>query len=240
MLNSTPDATQLWQGIGGHFENLSQILCEFIDNSISNIISTSAINRSILVKITPIHGMEKYRVSIEDAGSGISNFEPIMRLGDKSVRQSPLNEHGFGLKHALASANPENDNWRICTRTEEDLIKQQYREIRAGYKFEYEEIVHSSQSRPWPGLQNTTSGTYIEFVISKELFDTLQSGIPGNAGFSRCLEYLAEDLGYIYAGVLSQGSVNILIYSTNNTPDIFVQPIQPEWVDFNNLLHLER
>jgi hypothetical protein len=231
MLNSTPSAADLWEGIGGHFENLSQVLCEFIDNSISNIISTSSVNRSIIIKLAPIIGDEKYLVSIEDAGKGILNFEPIMRLGDKSAKQSPLNEHGFGLKHALATANPSNDNWRICTRTDEDLVKQQYREINSSYRFEYDEILHNITTSPWPGLQNAT-GTYIEFIISKELFNTLQSGIPGNAGFSRNLEYLAEDLGYVYSGVLSKGAVNIMIYSNNPTPDIFVQPVLPDWVDF--------
>ncbi|MBT2575936.1 hypothetical protein J7E43_00500 [Bacillus sp. ISL-8] len=231
MLNSTPSATELWEGIGGHFENLSQVLCEFLDNSISNIISTSSVNRSIIIKILPILDNEKFLISIEDGGQGISNFEPIMRLGDKSVKQSPLNEHGFGLKHALATANPENNNWRICTRTEEDFARQQYREINAGYAFEYDEMVHLINVAPWPGLQNAT-GTYIEFTVSKDLFNTLQSGIPGNAGFSRNLEYLAEDLGYIYAGVLSKGAVNIMIYTNNSTPDIIVQPETPDWIDF--------
>lgn len=229
MLNSTPNANELWEGIGGHFESLSQVLCEFIDNSISNIISSSSINRSIVIKINP--EAEGYRVSIEDGGEGVPNFEPIMRLGDKSVKQSPLNEHGFGLKHALATANPSNDNWRICTRTTLDLSKQEFREIKAGYAFEYDELVYNINSNPWPGIQHGT-GTYIEFMISKELFYTLQSGIPGNAGFSRNLKYLAEDLGYTYAGVLSQGAISIIIYTSNPTPDLIVQPLLPEWVDF--------
>lgn len=229
MLNSTPVASELWEGIGGHFENLSQVLCEFLDNSISNIISSGSINRSIVVKVSQEN--DGYRISVEDGGEGISDFETIMRLGDTSKKQSPLNEHGFGLKHALATANPSNNNWRICTRTVEDLNNNRFREIKASYAFEYDETVFDIALNSWPGIQNGT-GTFIEFMISEEMFNTLQNGIPGNAGFKRNLEYLAEDLGYVYSGVLSKGAVSIIIYSTDKKPDLIVQPLSPEWVDF--------
>ncbi len=56
-------------------------------------------------------------VSIEDNGTGIADLAPVMTLGDLSKREGPLNEHGFGLKHALAHANPGNDAWHLMTRT---------------------------------------------------------------------------------------------------------------------------
>ena len=34
-LNTTPDAKDIWLGIAGHFDEFSQVLCEFIDNSIA-------------------------------------------------------------------------------------------------------------------------------------------------------------------------------------------------------------
>lgn len=229
MLNSTPDANELWQGIGGHFENLGQVLCEFIDNSISNLISTNSFNRTIIITVNLEN--ENYKISIEDGGEGIPNFEPIMRLGDKSVKQSSLNEHGFGLKHALATANPSNDNWRICTRTSSDVSKQEFREIRAGYSFEYNQNIIKVNNDPWPGIHSGT-GTFVEFTISEKLFNTLQSGIPGNAGFNRNLEYLAEDLGYIYSGILTENAINLVIMSSNLPSNLIVKPISPEWVDY--------
>lgn len=229
MLDSTPNANDLWQGIGGHFENLGQVLCEFIDNSVSNLISTNSLNRSIIITINLEN--ENYKISIEDGGKGISNFEPIMRLGDKSVKQSALNEHGFGLKHALATANPSNDNWRICTRTSSDVSKHEFREIKAGYSFEYNQNIINYNDQSWPGIHSGT-GTFIEFSISEKLFNTLQSGIPGNAGFKRNLEYLAEDLGYIYSGILTDDAINLVIMSSNLSSNLIVKPIFPEWVDY--------
>lgn len=229
MLNSTPAASELWQGIGGHFDNLSQVLCEFVDNSVSNIVTNNPVNRSVIIKFAPQND-QTYIVSVEDAGTGMINFEPIMKLGDKSNIQSPLNEHGFGLKHALATANPGNDNWRICTRTQNDLNNSQYREINAAYEFEYEELIRDS-STSWPGILSGT-GTYIEFGISEELFYTLRDGLSGNAGFKKCLEYLAQDLGYIYSGMLNPSALSILIYTNDQSPEIIVQGVNPDWVDF--------
>lgn len=64
MLDSTPTANQLWEGIGGHFENLGEVLCEFIDNSISNLINSQSSNRTIYISVES--EKEKYRISIED------------------------------------------------------------------------------------------------------------------------------------------------------------------------------
>ena len=35
VIKNEPTADELWAGIGGNFDSLSQIVCEFIDNSIS-------------------------------------------------------------------------------------------------------------------------------------------------------------------------------------------------------------
>lgn len=229
MLNSTPNASELWHGISGHFENLSQVLCEFLDNSISNIISSNSLSRTILICI--FREGRSYKISIEDAGSGIVDFEPVMRLGDKSAQVTPLNEHGFGLKHALATANPSNDNWKIFTRTQNDLNNNQFRGINADYDFEYEETVYNCTADKWLGRLSGT-GTYVEFIISDELFNTVQSGIPGNAGYETCIKYLSQDLGYIYSGILNQNAVNIVIISDGLSSNLNVEAIQPEWVDF--------
>ena len=48
--------------------------------------------------------------------------------------QTPLNEHGFGLKHALASCDSgPTQEWVIRTRTKKDAQKNRYREVTAPY-----------------------------------------------------------------------------------------------------------
>jgi len=229
-IDSTPLANDLWLGIAGHFDSITQVIAEFIDNSLSNLGAFKQQPCSIRVALEEEEG-ERVRVKIEDTGTGIPDLAPVMRLGDKTVRQTPLNEHGFGLKHALASANPSNDAWTLYTRTADDFAKGTYKRLKAPYSFlmtsEKIEIVKV----PWPGVYNG-GGTLIEFVSSPEFFNTVQRGIKGQAKFGRCLEYLTEELGYIYSGVIEKGQATITITSAKASFNQNVQAVKPSWVDY--------
>lgn len=50
-LNNLPDSNDLWKGIGGYFDSLGEILCEFIDNSISNFVGNNLPNRTICINL---------------------------------------------------------------------------------------------------------------------------------------------------------------------------------------------
>ena len=115
-----PDPNDLWAGIGGHFDTFSQVIAEFVDNSIGNFEGKKPPGKSIVITIEP-KGEGQIWTRVEDTGTGIDDFQKAMRLGDRTARQSIRNEHGFGMKHALASANPNNDAWLICSRTSYDF-----------------------------------------------------------------------------------------------------------------------
>src|SRR5437016_1269562 len=100
-MNVTPLAEDLWEGIAGHFDSVSQVIYEFVDNSTSNFEGQSSPSKTVHIQVEKLP-KAKVSIKIEDTGTGIEDFAPILRLGDRSVRETPLNEHGFGLKHALA------------------------------------------------------------------------------------------------------------------------------------------
>lgn len=229
-MNTTPLARDIWLGIGGHFDSFTQVICEFIDNSISNFEAANSPNKNIYISLNEIDN-DMVSVVIEDNGTGIKDFEPVLRLGDKSVRETPLNEHGFGLKHALACADPANETWKICTRTAEDFKQNKFRQVSAPYRFNLEEDELISTNDPWEGIFNG-SGSIVVFNCSKVLFDTIQSGIKGKAHFDKCLEYLKEELGYIYAGVIKNGKVIITIHSSSLEALLTVKAIEPDWKEF--------
>jgi hypothetical protein len=226
-MNTTPLASDLWEGIAGHFDSITQVLCEFIDNSLSNIESHSAAIRSIRLSFR--QKKKCVIIQIEDAGSGISNLEPAMRVGDRTVRETPLNEHGFGLKHALASADPDNKTWKIYTRTKKEYEDATFRLLKAPYSYnqEPEELT----SAKWPGEFNG-SGTIIQFECSDIFFNTVQRGIQGKAGFQRCLEYIIEEIGYIYAGIIKDGKMTIEISAPEIPFAKTVQAVTPDWAGF--------
>lgn len=233
-INNEPNAQELWAGIGGHFDNLGQIINEFLDNSISNFIGNSEILNSGEISIT----LEEFEsgnvgVTIEDTGTGIKNLNDAFTLGCQSSGESPLNEHGFGLKHALASANPENDSWEIYTRTEEDLNNSQFKKISARYEIKdfSGEICPGEQ---WPGQFNGT-GTIVYFECSKELYRTIARGLQGTyTVFTSIADILCEDLGFVYAGVINRGHARITLKlkPANGEPiKIVVAPVNPNWIE---------
>ncbi|MFZ1700228.1 MAG: ATP-binding protein [Pyrinomonadaceae bacterium] len=228
-MNTTPYADDLWQGIAGHFDSFSQVVCEFVDNCISNFEGSGSVNKTVLISLEDQGN--NVLVRIEDNGTGIKDFEPVFRLGDKSQRQTPLNEHGFGLKHALATANPDNNSWRILTRTKDEFDANMSRELKAPYAYDMD--ANELHSQPWLGTLNG-SGTLVEFNCSKTLFNTIQEGIKGNAGFTRCLDYLVEELGYLYSGVIENGKVSLTITSTSKVDSGMpynksVAAVKPDW-----------
>lgn len=233
-INNIPHADELWSGIGGHFDSLGQILCEFIDNSISNFTANKLISKTIIITLKESK-RKNILVSIEDSGTGIKDINSAFTLGSKVALESPLNEHGFGMKHALASANIKNDNWIICTRTKEDFTNKQFKKISSPYKIEnFGANIVNIDEEQWPGQLNG-SGTFIQFKCSYDLYKTIRRGVPGNFSFIGIVDILVEDLGFIYSGLIKENkaTITILYEDINGGTDIkYVSSVEPNWEQF--------
>lgn len=230
----------MWEGLGGNFDNIQQIICEFVDNSISNLIgknSSNLIEKQINIKfdVQTSENVQnhKIKVTIEDSGTGIIDLNNAFRIGNKSAQESPLNEHGFGLKHALAAADKENNNWKIYTRTKEDWENHQYKLIEAPYRTgEWEAEVYDEHS--WPGTLNST-GTIIQFNIDKVLLSTLTNGIPGAnllTSYKKMIEYFIEDISFVYSTIIENNLVKInvkLVEDGNAILDENITALKPNW-----------
>jgi hypothetical protein len=232
-LNNQPDSNEIWAGIGGHFDSLGQIIAEFVDNSIANIMATDPVTRDVSVRLLDLQ--TAVLVQIEDTGTGIDNLDNAFTLGGKEGRLGPLNEHGFGMKHALASANHGNDKWSVYTRTDTHVELAVYDKIAAPYVYDGQrvttiEVVEAA----WPGRYNGT-GTMVEFECTLEMFDTLGAGIPGRAGFEALVGYLVEFLGYVYSGLIQTNAASIKVtWEPFGSPPRTspVGAVTPDWLQY--------
>jgi len=234
-INNKPDASKLWQGLGGNFETISQVASELVDNSISNIIGNSRKNRTVSIEITEKKDGIHFRV--EDTGTGIKNLDATFTLCDTSGRESTFSAHGLGLKHALSTANPDNDNWFIYTRTDEDVSNSVYKEIAPKYTFEG---FHAKiRTDIWPGNYNS-SGTIIEFLCNRELFETVaQKTENKDSSFEHLIDIFIEDLGFTYATIIKENKVMITVKSIDIAGNIYTEniaPVEPEWSKSYTLL----
>lgn len=195
-----------WRGLGGHFSNLTQIISEFVDNSISGFVESPIPVANITVSIIRIANGD-VKIKIIDNASGIKDLDSAFEIGSTKAKSSSLNEHGFVMKHALASANPNNDNWVITTRTIEDAQQNRYKVISAPYKFDnFEATLYDGAD-----IESKT-GTKIGFTVNKQLFKTIVAGLPGNyQTLSSIVKILKEDLGYIYSAFIKNNVASIVI-----------------------------
>lgn len=79
-LNLIPDIDHLWKTLGYHFENLSQVIHEFVDNAISDFIRNKIKNGEIIITFKKM-SKNKVEVIIEDHGKGIIDIENALTLG---------------------------------------------------------------------------------------------------------------------------------------------------------------
>lgn len=234
-IRNTPNAQDLWKGIAGHFDSFDQILCEFADNSISNFVGNNLLAKTIIITITQQQDKSAV-VSIEDSGTGIKDLDSAFSLGNRAGAETPLNEHGFGMKHALASANPANNNWQIYTRTKKDYDDQVFKKIESPYEIEgFGASLVNIGEENWPGELNG-NGTFVRFYCGWDLLYTLRRGISGrSSSFNTLIEILAQDLGFIYAGLIQENKATITIQATDiegNKTQKVVTAILPNWKQF--------
>ena len=73
-----------WRGLGGHFSNLTQIISEFVDNSISGFVESPIPVANITVSIIRIANGD-VKIKIIDNASGIKDLKRELRLSSLST-----------------------------------------------------------------------------------------------------------------------------------------------------------
>lgn len=228
-----PTGQGLCDGIAGNFNSLAQLCFEFVDNSISNLRAHP--DDDTLFRVVRIRLVEKcshVNISVIDGGTGILDLDNALTLAGRGAVETPLNEHGFGLKHALSSVDSYSDQeWSIRTRTSEDALLDRYKEVSAPYDIEGLTGKYRFGSSD---IANDT-GTVISFRCPNRLFQTLKPATcRRKTGFEDLVGYLAEELSYTYTGVLERGDVGLEIIAIDRSGKEKRRAIHPakiNWVD---------
>jgi hypothetical protein len=211
------------------------LLSDYSNRTGRNFSANQLTQNVVIIGIKELSSNGDVEITIEDSGTGIKKLDEAFTLGSLAAGESPLNEHGFGMKHALASANPQNNSWAIYTRTEKDIENSNFKKIDAPYTFDnfYAELETSSA---WPGRMNY-SGTVIKFTVDRILFKTIARGIKGGVStFSTIVDILFEDLGFIYANIIKEGTAQILLIARSADGTVVVNKpigaVEPNWDSF--------
>lgn len=226
-----PSAAGIWAAIASNFTNVAQAIYEFVDNAISNFRGNPVILGSPLhqVKIHVSNLGKHVKITIEDNGTGIKNLHNALTLAGTECQETPLNEHGFGLKHALAYMDGNDCEWTILTRTAEDVHFNRHVRVSGAYDFDGMKAYYEAG---WPGELGTT-GTIISFTCPMAVFETLDPDKKIKRNFEQLTDILGEHLRYTYADILQKGELVICLSSEDSgtVRNKYLTPLLPQWKD---------
>ena len=231
-LDNTPDAENLWKAIGGSFSNIAQAISEFVDDSISNFRRNWGKATMVRTVRLTLHACgEKVDITVEDGGTGIRNLANAMTLAGQADKETPLNEHGYGLKHALAYVDAKGSGWEVATRTEEDLKRNRCQVVKSPYAIGKGKLNSVYRTGWWPAHLGPT-GTMISVSCSMEMLRTLcPEDNEKQKTFWQLVDILEEDLRYTYANILFNGEAEIeLVVSDGKiNRQKKLKPLFPQW-----------
>lgn len=235
-ISNIPDGDLLWLGTGSNFDNLSQIMNEFLDDSLSIYRAVPGFIKTVVITIMDNGEGNDVNIRIEDAGVGISDLNAAFTLAGIGRQRTYLNEHGFGLKNALSCANPTNDDWRVITRTPEDAFYDRCKVVSAPYRIGGGEFC-GEYRKGWDGVLGNT-GTIFEFRCAYGVFCSVINSVkePKQRSFESVIDTLAEDLGFTYAGAIQNEEFHIQLLCPTISPEPrIVTPVVPTWDnDYDN------
>ena len=228
-IDNAPNGKEFFAGISGNFKDFGQTLCELIDNPISNFRAHGIRGR---VEIVLEEQGDYVEVSVRDNGTGIENMDAALTIAARSCAESTLNEHGMGLKHALASINAgEDQHWSIQTRTAEDVANDRYQRAEGPYD------IHMPVSMiPGSGEVAGGTGTVVRVRCPMHKFLTLKpASKKEEPTFGQMAAYLRETLRYTYANLLRDKAFTICFTAVdkNGASDSGEIPgaLEPNWRD---------
>ena len=228
VLDNTPSGFALFQAIGGHYTSPAQAIEELVDNAISSIRANGG-SGEVILRLTD--GGDYVDISVYDSGTGISDLGAALTISGRGGAQSPLNEHGCGLKNALSYLCEEVEVWLLESRTKEDAAADRYRCVSAPYAA----IDRKMRAKVHQGNGATLheTGATICVRCSKEKFESLKPATKrAKADFRQLCGYLEEELAYTYAAILAEGRITIgIICREQNAPESYhqLEALEPLW-----------
>lgn len=230
-LYNMPVVKKLCSALASGFNNFSQVLCEFVDNSVSNLMGhaeDSSLIRTIRIIIR--NQRESVEVIVEDGGTGILDMNEAFTLCGTERGETSLNASGCGFKNSFAYIESNGGSWTCATRTKEDAAQNQYKFVHGPYDFG-NGVLSGEYFPAWVGTLGNT-GTVMSVKCPMGLFATVNPTMSEKEPeFSELVAVLKEHLRYTYAALLDTGTVTmeLIIEDTLNVHNEILLPLTPNW-----------
>jgi hypothetical protein len=178
-----------------------QCLSELIDNAIAASLPKRKFRVDIALQENKSHH-DIYDVLIADSGSGMSleHIKQALQVGESATGSNRLNEHGVGLKNALATLSRGDGPWCIWTKPEKGGTA-----YKVEGPFQPEMTIEEVHSFPHFGILPGDYSTIIQVPVSLSTIQNVQGRGKPAKDISKLCEWLIEHLGVTYRGYLTPG-----------------------------------
>ena len=216
-IRNNPTGHGLFAGIGDNLNSVAQVICELMDDAVSNLRANKNDPELSMTVVLSLENLgDAVEITVTDGGTGIADLSSALTIACRDGAQTPLNEHGFGLKHALASCDSSPDQrWSIRTRTKADAAANQYREVKAPYSMGTSELDKPMKVRFYSGTGDLPhpTGTSISVRCPMAKFRTVKPDRKAaQSDFHNLVRYIIEELRYVYAGILANAPIAMEVW----------------------------
>lgn len=223
---TTNNSTAFWAGFARQTIDFHNAIGELIDNALSAT-RQKEVGEGYETAVIEITVQEEQSgdlvVQVADAGTGIewaalTGEENVFNIGYRPTNPGLMNEHGFGLKNALALITsgfhkpfkflsiPESNSDRKPFVIDGPIGPTMTADV--GERIEWEEDLAV--------LKNARCGTKVRMGVKREYFSSLYSR---SVGFEGLIERLGEHLGVMYARYIQNGAEIHVRYKAKTAAD---------------------
>ncbi|ACQ71517.1 ATP-binding protein [Exiguobacterium sp. AT1b] len=176
-----------------------QCIIELTDNAIAASIPNNSFHIDIqLLKTEESDELIDLYIGDRGRGMNIEVLSKALQLGKSATEDNRLNEHGFGLKNALATLTGGHRKFKIWTTSN----KNEVHSVDGPFRHQMQIITKNTCMPDIPKLGNDYS-TIIFAQVSREFLKTLQGRGAKTQNLSPLRLWLIEHLGVTYRGYLN-------------------------------------
>jgi hypothetical protein len=203
---------------------------ELVDNAIAATRAEGKFRVDII--FSPGANPNVVQVDILDNGKGMTteHLGRALQLGESASTTSRLNEHGFGLKNALATLSGGNGFWKIWSKPFDGAIVSS---VEGPFKDEM--VLRDDDIFPTDAFLPADFVTLIRVPVEIRYVQTVQGrGAPAK-DLAVLRDWLIEHLGVMYRGYLEQDPVTFdaagVIVVSIGTDRVSVPPVSVPFAD---------
>ncbi|MET3962794.1 hypothetical protein ABIE44_002728 [Marmoricola sp. OAE513] len=214
---------EYFRGLARQDLDFHQALCELVDNALSARTMTklgatkSKPNPAIVEIVVDQVSDARVQISVADAGIGMTIADlqnHVFGLGQRGRTSSAagsMNEHGFGLKNALAVlTGGDSTRVSLVSRSEDDgLTADQFLTVSGPFASAMDADDSGTRKNDWaPGLQilsGVATGTKVQVESDIAYFRTVWTRRGAASQFPAYVTRLAEHLGVLYREFIDSG-----------------------------------